>query len=250
MKAMIFAAGLGTRLRPLTNDRPKALVEVAGKTLLEHTIDSVVAAGCTTVVVNVHHFADKVIAAIDALRRPGVDILVSDERDLLLETGGGIVAATRMLDGSEPILVHNVDIITRGLDLRAIVDNHLASGAMATLLVKPRDTQRYLLFDDVMKMHGWTNIATGACRPEGLQAGELAAMRRLAFGGIHVLSPGIIEPLQVYARQHGPAFSIMDFYIDKCHDYHFAGYEQAAPYDWLDVGKPETLAKAEALLHL
>ena len=248
MKAMIFAAGLGTRLRPLTNDRPKALVEVAGKTLLQRAIDSLVAAGCTTIVVNVHHFAHKVIAAISDINPPDVDILVSDESDLLLDTGGGVLAARPLLKGDEPILIHNVDIITRDLDLKAIVTSHVTNHALATLLVKQRDTRRYFLFDDNMSLRGWENTATGAFKPDDMNASSAIMLHHRAFGGIHVISPAIFDYLQDYAHIHGPVFSITDFYIDNCRRCNIRAYQQITPYQWLDVGKPDTLNQAINLL--
>lgn len=249
MKAMIFAAGLGTRLRPLTNDRPKALVALAGQTLLERAVRAVAAAGCASIVVNIHHIAPLMREAIDRLR-PAVDaeLLVSDESDLVLETGGGILAARDLLEGDEPILVHNVDIVTRNLDLNAMIDSHRKSGAMATLLVKDRPTRRYFLFDDDNRLGGWTNIETGELRPASLDGDRAAAMHRLAFGGIHVLAPSIFDQLEQYRATHGPVFSIANFYVEHSDRCFFHGYIPTRDYDWFDVGSPETLQRAASAL--
>lgn len=161
MKAMIFAAGLGTRLRPLTNDRPKALVEVGGKPMLEHVITRMIDAGFEDITVNIHHFGQKIIDFLDAKNNFGINIHISDERDLLLDTGGGILKAKKFLDGNEPFLVHNADILT-SLDLKAFYDWHCKdTDTVASLLVKHRDTARYLLFDHNDKLKGWINKNRG-----------------------------------------------------------------------------------------
>ena len=246
MKAMIFAAGLGTRLRPLTNDRPKALVEVAGVTMLERVIRHVADAGFHDIVINVHHFGEKIIDFLKENRNFGLNIAVSDEREQLLDTGGGILKARRWLDGDEPFLVHNADILTT-LDLRAMYDYHVAHNAMATLLVKDRETQRYFVFDRERRLRGWINKATGETRPDSFAYDE-SAMQCLAFGGVHVISPQIFPHLQRYAA-HGAKFSIAPFYYNECHRLIIKGYVPADDYSWLDVGKPETLATANELFN-
>lgn len=244
MKAMVFAAGLGTRLRPLTNDRPKALVEVGGVTMLERVIVRLIEAGFDDITVNVHHFAQKIVDFLASKDNFGVTIHVSDESDLLLDTGGGILHARQWLDGNEPFLVHNADILT-DLDLRRFYADHLNSGAMASLLVKERVTQRYFLLDDNNRLCGWVNKSTGDTKPDGFvyRPGEY---RELAFGGIHVISPDIFPFLQEYA-QADAKFSITPFYAQECHTHHIHGYEPAGDYRWIDVGKPETLAQAQTL---
>lgn len=243
MKALIFAAGLGTRLRPLTNDRPKALVEVAGVTMLERVIRHVAEAGFDDITINIHHFGQKIIDFLDEHENFGLDIHISDERDLVLETGGGILKARQWLDGDEPFLVHNADILT-DLDLRSMYDFHCQSKAMATLLVKDRVTQRYLVFDDAMQLQGWINKKTGETRPEGFIHNAETMLER-AFGGIHVISPTIFPLLEQYAGDTGPVFSIVPFYVNICRQHSINGYEPAEAYRWFDVGKPETLAQAE-----
>ena len=244
MKALIFAAGLGTRLRPLTNDRPKALVEVGGKSMLERVITHIAECGFTDITINVHHFADKVIDYLNEHDNFGLDIHISDERDQVLETGGGILKAQSFLDGDEPFLVHNADILT-DLDLKEFYQDHLDSGAMASVLVKDRITSRYFLFDEGSRLQGWVNKTTGDTQPDGFVycPGEY---RELAFGGIHVISPSIFEPLRAYAKD-SRKFSITPFYAQECHTHHIHGYEPTRPYRWIDVGKPETLREANAL---
>lgn len=244
MKAMIFAAGLGTRLRPLTNDRPKALVEVGGKTMLERVIIKLAEAGFDDITVNVHHFGEKIIEFLERNENFGLNIHISDERDMLLDTGGGILKAQPFLDGDEPFLVHNADILT-DIDLKAMYQRHVESGAMATVLVKDRITSRYFVFDDDYRLQGWINKSTGETRPTAFIHRE--GLHELAFGGIHVISPSIFEPLEEYSQGQAK-FSITPFYVDECHTHLIKGYVQDSPYTWLDVGKPETLVQAEEVL--
>ena len=245
-KALIFAAGLGTRLRPLTDDRPKAMVEIAGKPMLQHVIERVAAAGFEDITINIHHFGQTIIDFLEQNGNFGLNIHISDERGLLLDTGGGILKARQWLDGNEPFLVHNTDIIST-LDLKAFYDYHVEHDALATILVKERQTQRYFLFDNDDRLCGWTNKATGEYKPdpEKLQGRDL---HELAFGGLHVISPCIFPLLERYRRQEGEKFSITPFYVNECKHYVIRGYHPDADYQWLDIGKPETLAQAQELL--
>ncbi|MBO4722690.1 MAG: nucleotidyltransferase family protein [Muribaculaceae bacterium] len=245
MKAMIFAAGLGTRLRPLTNDRPKALVEIGGKTMLERVIHRLSEAGFDDITINIHHFGQKVIDFLDEHDNFGLNIHISDERDMVLETGGGILKARHFLDGDEPFLVHNADILT-DLDLLAMYQSHVESGAMATVLMKSRQTSRYFVFDDEYRLQGWINKSTGETRPEHFTYKK--GMHELAFGGIHVISPSIFDELERYSKAHQAKFSTTPFYVDECHNHLIKGYVQETPYTWLDVGKPETLKEAEEMI--
>ncbi len=245
MKAMIFAAGLGTRLRPLTNDRPKALVEIGGKTMLERVIHRLAEAGFDDITINIHHFGQKIIDFLNENDNFGLNLHISDERDMVLETGGGILKARPFLDGDEPFLVHNADILT-DLDLRAMYQSHVDSGAMATVLVKNRKTSRYFVFDDKYRLQGWVNKSTGETRPEHFIYKK--GMHELAFGGIHVISPSIFEELERYSKAHQAKFSTTPFYVDECHNHLIKGYVQETPYTWLDVGKPETLKEAEDMV--
>jgi NDP-sugar pyrophosphorylase family protein len=246
MKAMIFAAGLGTRLKPLTDTMPKALVPVCGQPLIYHVITKLVAAGYDDIVVNVHHFPDQIIDYLKA-HDFGVRITVSDERDFLRETGGGIKYAAPLLTDSfaslgmteEPFLVHNVDIISN-LDLGWLREQH-RPGALASLVVSERKTQRYLLFDDDGRLKGWTNIATGEVRSPFPDI-DPNRCRKLAFAGIHLMSPAIFEAFDKLG--FGDRFSIMDFYIQACAA---CPIYAAVPPDFImvDVGKKETLSEAE-----
>lgn len=236
---MIFAAGLGTRLRPLTDNRPKALVEVAGVPMLQRVIVNLKSYGFTDIVINVHHFGEQIIDFVESNNRFGINIAISDERDELLDTGGGILYARRLLDDGEPFLVHNADILT-DLNLSELYAHHIDSHADATLLVAERTTSRYLLFDDVQTLKGWTNIKTGETRPEGIATDEL---RPLAFGGIHVISPTIFDTLSSYSDQR--KFSITPFYVDNCNRLTIKGFAPAEGYRWFDIGKLETLRQAE-----
>lgn len=208
MKALIFAAGLGTRLKPLTDTMPKALVPVGGKPLLEHVARKLIAAGYDQLVINVHHFADQIRAYVAEQDSWGVDVQFSDETDLLRETGGGIRHAAPLL-GGEPFLVHNVDILSN-LDL-AWFRAQYQEGDLATILVSERETQRYFLFDDDRRLVGWTNIATGEVRSPypGIAPDQCT---RLAFSGIHFISPDIFPLMQAWPEK----FPIVDFYLSVC----------------------------------
>ncbi|MDE6322284.1 MAG: nucleotidyltransferase family protein [Muribaculaceae bacterium] len=245
MKGMIFAAGMGTRLRPLTDDRPKALVEVCGTPMLEHVILRMINAGIEDIVVNVHHLAPMIKSFLEVNDDFGITIHVSDESDELLDTGGGILKARKWLDGDDPFLVHNADIMT-DLDLGEMMDEHVRTGADATLLVAERNTSRYLLFDNNMKMHGWENRKTGETIPEVI---DVNAFQALAFGGIHVLSPSIFSYLEKWNGDGEiKKFSITPFYATSASTIDIRGYNPSSDsYRWLDIGKPETLAQAAAM---
>lgn len=230
---MIFAAGLGTRLRPLTDDRPKALVEVCGRTLLEHNILKLKAAGFERIVVNVHHFAEQVIAFLKARDNFGIDIRVSDERQQLLDTGGGIRQALSLFELDSPILIHNVDIIST-IDVSALYDAHRGA---ATLAINQRKTSRYLMFDATRQLCGWTNVSTGDVRGE---MGE-----KFAFAGIHVIGPELFPYLQSVDT---PAFPIVPFYIDVCSKVSCQGIDVSAN-DWVDCGKVESLTRAAEIIN-
>lgn len=240
MKAMIFAAGLGTRLRPLTNDRPKALVEVGGVAMLERVITRLKSHGITEIVINIHHFGEKIIEFIKENNNFDITIHISDERDLLLDTGGGILKAQQWLDGNEPIIIHNADILT-DFDLHKMVEQHINSNADATLLVADRKTARYFYIGENNRLNGWTNISTGEVKPADYIALNTDKLR--AFGGVHIVSPSIFSELQNYSTE--PKFSITPFYIDRCKDLKIMGYTPNEKYQWHDIGKIESIAIAE-----
>lgn len=239
MKAMIFAAGLGTRLKPLTDTMPKALVPVCGKPLLYHVIGKLREAGYREIIVNVHHFPEQIrnyLAGQDF----GVKINISDESDRLLETGGGIAHARDLILPCEgPFLVHNVDIIS-DLDL-GWVQRETRPDALATLVVSPRETRRNLLFDQDMRLVGWTDRQTGEVRSPypGLNP---ARCRRYAFAGIHNLSPRIFPHFREWG--FNGRFPIMDFYLKTCAAEPVYGLA-AEGLTLVDVGKFDQLEQAE-----
>ena len=241
MKAMIFAAGLGTRLKPITDTMPKALVPVCGRPLLYHVIRKLAGAGYDSLVVNIHHFPEQIRKYLSD-NDFGIPIDISDESGRLLETGGAILHARRFLEGCrEPFLVHNVDIVS-DLDL-AWFRSQTRPDALSTLLVSERQTRRYLLFDDDMRLVGWTDIATGEVRSPypGL---DPDGCRRYAFSGIHNISPavfGAFRDLDVPDR-----FPVMDFYLQACAKYPVYGVP-APSLTLVDVGKIESLAEAERI---
>ena len=240
MKAMIFAAGLGTRLRPLTDHTPKALVSVAGKPMLERVILRLKEAGFNDITVNIHHFGEQIIEFLRANNDFGITIHLSDERDMLLDTGGGIKKARPFLDGNEPFLVHNADILS-DINLAELYRHHRESNAEATLLVSQRQTSRYLLLDDANRLHGWINKSTGEVKPAGFDYRE-TKYRELAFGGIHIISPSLFHLMD--DGQWDGKFSIIPFYLSACTKVHIQGYPLQG-FRWFDIGKPETLAQAE-----
>lgn len=224
MEGFILAAGLGTRLRPLTDDRPKALVEVGGVTLLERTIRRLEGAGVRHIVINVHHFAEKVVDFVGS-RNWLAQIDFSNERDLLLDTGGGLKHAAPLFSGRENILIHNVDILS-DIDLREVEREHKSEGNLVTLCVSQRQTKRMLEFDE-----------------RGMLVGR--ADEGLAFSGISVVSPELFALLP----EADHPYPVIDEYIRlAAAGYRIGSYLHAADH-WLDVGKPETLALATSITH-
>ncbi len=235
MKAMILAAGLGTRLRPLTNDRPKALVEVAGKTLLEITLRRLNEFGVRDVIINVHHFADMVCDYLERNANFGMNIAISRE-DVLLDTGGGLKKAGWFFqaDGKEePFLLHNVDVIST-IDLNRMVRAYQESGALATLAVQDRKSSRHLLFDEHNELCGRQN---GSDPPEVVRIAK--ELHPLAFSGIHVISPRLL--LQI--TEVG-IFSIIGAYLRFAKQGEKIAAFRADEYYWRDLGKPENVLQA------
>ena len=239
MKAMILAAGLGTRLRPLTNDRPKALVEIAGRTLLEITLARLRSFGIDEVIINVHHFADKVVDYLRTHRDFGMRIVISCE-DTLLDTGGGLKKAAWFFQenpetSNEPFLLHNVDVLST-IDLRRMIADHREHRPLATLAVQKRKTSRYLLFDSSRKLCGRRNGENGA--PELVRNADHC--EPFAFSGIHILSPQLLGKL----KEDG-AFSIITSYLRLAAEGEAIQAFPADEYYWRDLGKPENVAQAE-----
>jgi len=244
MKAMILAAGLGTRLRPLTDNRPKALVEVAGRTLLEITLTRLRDFGIQEVIVNVHHFADMVVDYLKAKNNFGMRIELSRE-DTLLDTGGGLKkAAWFFLEDSGPIdqpfVLHNVDAIST-IDLRRMLQFHIEHRALATLAVQDRATSRYLLFDEQLQLCGRQAGRDGD--PEFVRSSQRT--EALAFAGIHVISPRLLEmPLLLEMMTEEGAFSIISTYLRLAAQGERVLAFRADEYYWRDLGKPESVAQA------
>lgn len=237
MEAFILAAGLGTRLQPLTNTRPKALVEIGGTTLLERNIANLAKYGFRKIVVNIHHFPDMMTEFLNT-HHFDAEILISDERDKLLDTGGALKKAARLFTGKSPILIHNVDILS-SINLREVYDKHVGNGNLVTLLVSRRKTSRYLLFGKKGTLAGWENTA----KNEILWTGTpLQSTKRMAFSGIHIVNPELLEMLPPE-----DTYPIIPEYLRLAKDHKIQGLEHPAG-DWLDVGKPETLKLAESFV--
>ena len=276
MTAMIFAAGLGTRLKPLTDTMPKALVPVHGQPLLAYQIDKLKQAGINDIIVNVHHFPDMIIDYLRENDNFGCNIHISDEREQLLDTGGGLLKAWSTFAPNEPLLAINVDIVS-DINFQDVINqsqilnpkskiSNIKSKILALLIVKSRETQRYLCFDENNNLCGWTNLATGETRPSSFhhsgEAGSLSAassFRLLAFSGMQLLSPAALPLLQAYNSSLSEAsplserssrlnpsfnkFSIIDFYLYVV-EYHL-GDLRALEIDvpLLDVGKISQLSQ-------
>ena len=239
MRAMLFAAGKGTRLRPITDQIPKALVPVAGKPLLAIVIERLRNAGVKEIVINIHHFGEQIL---DYLSNNdfGVNISVSDERESLLDTGGGLKKAVPLFSSSnEPILLHNVDILSNA-DIASLYEK--SSKQAATLLVSPRKTSRYLLFDENNCLRAWQNVMTVEVRTPYADI-DLGRLRSYAFSGIHCFSPCLFPFMESFAER----FSLIDFYLQVC-DKVDVKCEVKPDLRMLDVGKIDTLERAEEFL--
>lgn len=278
MKAMILAAGLGTRLKPLTNTTPKALMAIGNKTMLEMVSERLIQAGVTEIIINVHHHAEQMKSFIDQMNYPGVAFYVSDETDQLLDTGGGIKKARDFLDGNEAFFVHNIDIIS-DIDLKAMLNVHNNSDALATLAISKRKGYRYFLWDHAF-LYGWQNTKTGAtilCGDPYNTTGESVSLpksptttasekrssdlrvkappfslkssrdphqnihndiKRRAFSGIHIIEPCIFDLM----TETG-VFSITDVYLRLAASHRITNFEHDHRH-WFDIGTPENLAQA------
>ena len=241
MKAMILAAGTGTRLKPLTDTTPKALIPVGGTPMLEHILLKIKAAGYTHVIINIHHFGEQIIDFLASKNNFGMKVEISDERNYLLDTGGALRQACRMLDGKEPFLVHNVDVFSN-VDLNAMVQSHIRSNALATLLVSQRRSARELLFDKEERLCGWRNRETGEVKsffpnfdPSGYSG--------YAFGGVHVISPEIFRFMEEWTGK----FSIIHFYLSVCPKNSVRFYTENE-LQWMDAGKMKGLEETERWL--
>lgn len=237
MKAMVFAAGLGSRLSPLTDNKPKALVRINDKTMLQYQLEKLEASGFSEVIVNTHHFSDQVIAFLQDYNAPHLKIIISDESDLLLETGGAILKAYPFFQNEEAILLHNVDVFSE-LDLDEFYQEHLNSGALATLAVRQRNTSRYLLFNDDGILCGWENRQTGEQRISR----EAERYHAYAFSGIHCIHPKLAE-----LTKHKGKCSVIDIYLElaKTHDIKAFIHNDGL---WVDAGKPRQVRQLAQIL--
>jgi NDP-sugar pyrophosphorylase family protein len=235
---MIFAAGLGTRLKSLTKTIPKALVKVNGKAMLERVILRLKQAGVTDIIINLHHFPQQIEDFLAANKNFGLNIVFSHEIDQPLETGGGLLNAARFFDDGKPFFVHNSDILT-DLDLKEMMDFHLRNDNLATLFVQQRHSTRYLHFDDTDLLSGWINKKTG----EEIEVKpKTETMRELAFNGIHIIDPKLFSMINERGK-----FSIIPVYLELAKTQIIRAFEKN-DVSYLDIGKPESLAKAEAMV--
>jgi NDP-sugar pyrophosphorylase family protein len=240
MKAMILAAGLGTRLKPFTDKHPKALAMVNGKSLLQRNIEYLQKIGITEVLVNVHHFASQIIDAVTTNNGWGSIVTISDETDAVLETGGGLKKAAWYFENETSFLLVNADILTN-LDLDALVAQHTNTGALATLAVSIRDSSRYFLFDEAGKLCGWKNQNTGEYKPAHLNESNTEHLQAKAFSGIQVVATKLLPLMHREGK-----FSMVDVYLDLCATHNILAYDHTGA-TLLDVGKPESLALAATM---
>jgi len=236
MKAMLFAAGLGTRLKPFTDNKPKALAEVNNATLLEHNIRYLQRFGITDVIINVHHFAHLIEETVQASNHWGSNITISDERKEVLETGGGLKKAMPFFEGEQAFVVMNVDVLTN-LDLTKLINSHTSAHSLATLAVIKRDSSRHLLFDADMTLCGWKNNKSN----EERIARHVPSASPYAFSGIQVVSPDIWHNTQLSGK-----FSLIDLYLHVAKEHIIKGFDHTGDL-FIDVGKPESIAQAEQL---
>ena len=235
MKAMIFAAGMGTRLQPFTDNHPKALAQVNGVPLLERNIKYLQSYGINDFVINIHHFGGQILAFLAENDNFGANIEISNESDELLETGGGLLFAKRFLENEKTFLIMNVDILT-DLNITNFINIHELKGGMVTLAVSDRDSTRKLLFNDKMYLKGWKNLTTN----KKTVVGGIFKLRELAFSGVHCVNSEIFTKITRTGK-----FSIMDEYLDLMKEDIIIGYQHTA--NLIDVGKPESVAEAEKL---
>ncbi|NCI48772.1 NTP transferase domain-containing protein [Sediminibacterium roseum] len=236
MKGMIFAAGLGSRLKPWTDNHPKALAMVNGKSLLQRNVAYLQQHGITEVIVNVHHFAKQIIDAVNENKGWGSSITISDETEEVLETGGGLQKAGWYFNGTEQFVVMNADILT-DMNLTDMIARHNRQNALATLAVSNRETSRYFLFDEQNVLSGWRNVKTG----EEKIVRSAAALTQKAFSGIHVIDTSLLEMISQQGK-----FSMVDVYLDLAKNHIISSYDHTG-CKLIDVGKPESIEKAAIL---
>lgn len=236
MKAMIFSAGLGTRFKPWTDKHPKALAPVNGKSLLQRNVEYLQRWGISDVIVNVHHFADQVTDAIETNHGWGSTILISDETEVVLETGGGLLKAKTLFTPGEDLLTINVDILT-DLDLAAFIAYHQQHQPLVSLAVSERKSSRCFVFDKDQRLTGWRNLQTG---DEKISIAAAPTFNK-AFSGISLFSYSFFDALDMRGK-----FSLVDAYLSLAARYKILGYTHEA-INWVDVGRPESVPQAETL---
>ncbi|MCB2197746.1 MAG: nucleotidyltransferase family protein [Bacteroidetes bacterium] len=237
MKAMIFAAGKGTRLQPLTNDTPKALVKVNGVPMLEHVIKKLIHTGVNEIIINIHYLGDQIIEFLKTKNNFGIHIEISDESDQLLDTGGGLLKATDFFNQNEPFILHNTDIISN-IDLKKMITFHKRENALATLAVRKRTSSRYFLFNQQMELCGWQNTKTN----EKVISKEVKNLKPYAFSGIHIINSNIFNYLHETVK-----FSIVNTYLELSKKELIKGFNHTSDY-WFDIGNPEKLETVERYL--
>lgn len=241
MRAIVFAAGVGSRMKPFTDSHPKALAPVQGKPVIGHLMEKLLKAGITSVVVNVHHFPEQIRQYFRSNDNFGIDVEFSDESDCLLDTGGALAkigSCSRIFahPGSAPILVHNADILT-DFSIEEMEAAHNRNHADATILVDPeRDSSRKFLFDNNRQLRGWRNLSSGEIRPGGL---EIRSLEEAAFGGVHIITP---EFLREIGQEPVKPFSIVDYYLSRAQNHKIHGFVPGSGYQWFDIGTTEKLA--------
>lgn len=240
MKAMILAAGLGTRLAPLTYSKPKALIDINGKPLLQIIIEKLKNSGFYEIIINLHHFSEQVLKFLEVNNNFGIEIHISDESELLLDTGGAIKKAASFFGDGKPFLLHNVDIIS-DINLNNLCEFHFKNSPLVTITVSKRKTSRYLLFNKKKNLCGWENINTGDKIISGLT--KYSDLERFAFNGIHIINPCVFD---YFPKEN--IFSIIQFYLNICNERIIKGYCSSA--NFFDIGSIEKLEEYKYLFNI
>ncbi len=243
MIGFIFAAGIGSRLKPWTDHHPKALVPVGGKPMLQHVIENMIRIGITEIIVNVHHFHRQIISFLTSRNNFGINIYISDESEQLLDTGGAIIRAASELLAHDTIIIHNADIYT-DIDLRLILEYHHHMGGDATLLTSARKSSRQLVFDQDSRLKGWVNNTLDLHLPENLAIDKVND-QLLSFNGIHVITPAVINSIQEIAH-HSP-FPIIPQYVTLSNRLSINAFTPDFDYIWVDIGRPDSLKLARTI---
>jgi len=237
---MIFAAGLGTRLKPFTDYHPKALAEVSGITLLELAVKKLITAGINDIIINVHHFPEQIIDFLQQKNNFGINIITSDESDQLLDTGGGLKKASWFFNDNKPFIAYNVDVFS-DIDLGLLYHTHIQSNAVATLAIRHRDTARYFLFNENNHLCGWKNIKSGE---QKISKGNPENLSPLAFSGIQILHPTIFHLITEEGK-----FSMTDVYIRLATYHNITGFIHDSGI-WMDLGRTENLEEASSIMRI